>query len=83
MIRFTITFEYFNLTIELYYRYKRKVREMGNIIKINMYVEMKMKKNNQLKLKTVEEAILEYNDWIKKTNREDKIENYEEFLRAQ
>ena len=56
---------------------------MGNIIKINMYVEMKRKKNNQLKLKTVEEAILEYNDWIKKTNREDKIENYEEFLQAQ
>ncbi|BCZ47955.1 hypothetical protein psyc5s11_40220 [Clostridium gelidum] len=56
---------------------------MGNIIKINMYVEMKRKKNNQLKLKTVEEAILEYNDWIKKTNREDKIENYERFLQAQ
>jgi hypothetical protein len=55
---------------------------MGNIIKINMYAEMKRKKNNQLKLETVEETILEYNDWIKKTNREDKIENYERFLQA-
>ena len=56
---------------------------MGNIIKINMYVEMKRKKNDKLKLQTVKEAILEYNDWIKKTNREDKIENYERFLQAQ
>jgi tRNA splicing endonuclease len=56
---------------------------VGNIIKINMYAEMKRKKDNELKLKTVEEAILEYNSWIKKTNREDKIENYEEFLQAQ
>ena len=44
---------------------------------------MKRQKNIQLKLQTVEEAILEYNNWIKKTNREDKIENYEEFLHAQ
>lgn len=56
---------------------------MGNIIKINMYVELKRKKNNQLKLQTVEKAILEYNRWLKKTNREDKIENYERFLQAQ
>jgi hypothetical protein len=55
---------------------------MGNIIKINMYAEMKRKKNNQLKLEIVEETILEYNDWIKKTKREDKIENYERFLQA-
>lgn len=39
---------------------------MGNIIKINMYVEMKRKKNNKFKLESVEEAILEYNSWIKK-----------------
>jgi len=55
---------------------------MGNIIKINMYVEMKRINNNQLKLETVEQAILEYNSWIKNTNREDKIENYEIFLQA-
>ena len=60
-----------------------EVDDLGNIIKINMYVEAKRIKNNQLKLKTVEEAILEYNNWIKKTNREDKIENYAEFLHAQ
>ena len=57
--------------------------KVGNIIKINMYAELKRKKNDQLKLKTVEETILDYNDWIKKTNREDKIENYEIFLQAQ
>lgn len=56
---------------------------MGNIIKINMYVESERKKKEKLKLKTVEETILRYNNWIKKTNREDKIENYEEFLQAQ
>ncbi|BCZ47183.1 hypothetical protein psyc5s11_32500 [Clostridium gelidum] len=56
---------------------------MGNIIKINMYAEMKRKNNSKLKLETVEEAIWEYNSWIKKTNREDKIENYERFLQAQ
>ena len=60
-----------------------EVEEVGNIIKINMYVEAKRIKNIQLKLRTVEEAILEYNNWIKKTDREDKIENYEEFLHVQ
>ena len=48
-----------------------------------MYVEMKRKKNNQLKLKTVEETILDYSNWLRKNNREDKIENYERFLQAQ
>ena len=56
---------------------------MGNIIKINMYVEKKRKKNSILKLETVQEVIVKYNDWIKNTNREDKIENYEQFLQAQ
>lgn len=35
---------------------------MGNIIKINMYVENKRKRNNKLELKNVEEDILKYND---------------------
>ena len=56
---------------------------MGNIIKINIYVEFKRKNKNKLNLETVEEIILEYDKWLKNTNREDKIENYEEFLRAQ
>ncbi|MDU0323508.1 hypothetical protein RWZ02_12600, partial [Clostridium butyricum] len=55
---------------------------MGNIIKINMYVENKRKRNNKLELKNVEEDILKYNDWLRRTNREDKIENYEKFLQA-
>jgi hypothetical protein len=57
--------------------------DMGNIIKINMYAEMKRKMKNKLILKNIEETILEYNNWIKDTNREDKIENYERFLQAQ
>lgn len=55
---------------------------IGNIIKINIYVERERKKSNKLKLKVVEEYISEYNTWLQKNNREDKIENYEEFLRA-
>lgn len=55
---------------------------MGNIIKINMYAEMKRKKNDKLKVKVLEENILKYNSWLQKNYREDKIENYEEFLRA-
>lgn len=55
---------------------------MGNIIKINMYVEIKRKRNNKLQLKNVEQDILKYNEWLRRTNREDKIENYEMFLEA-
>lgn len=55
---------------------------MGNIIKINMYAEMKKEKSKQVKLKTLEDTILKYNSWLKRNHREDKIENYEEFLRA-
>jgi len=55
---------------------------MGNIMKINMYAETKKRKNKKLNLKYVEQNILLYNDWLKKTNREDKIETYEEFLQA-
>ncbi len=56
---------------------------MGNLIKINMYVNMKKDKNNKLILKSIEEFILEYNNWLKKNNREDRLETYEEFLQAQ
>jgi hypothetical protein len=59
------------------------VEVMGNIMKIIMYSEMKKEQSKKIKLKVLEENILKYNDWLKKTNREDKIESYEEFLRAQ
>lgn len=48
-----------------------------------MYVTMKRKKNNKLSLKTIEEIILKYKNWLKENNREDKIETYVEFLQAQ
>ena len=56
---------------------------MGKLIKINMYAEIKHKSKNKVDLKTVEEIISKYDTWLKETNREDKIENYEEFLHAQ
>ena len=59
------------------------MRELGNLIKINLYAELKNKKQNKLNIKKVEEIILKYNSWLRNTNREDKIENYEKFLRAQ
>ncbi|WP_170816426.1 hypothetical protein [Clostridium beijerinckii] len=54
---------------------------MGNIIKIIMYSEIKKNKKSKIKLRVLEENILKYNYWLKVTHREDKIENYEEFLR--
>lgn len=55
---------------------------MGKIIKINLFAEVKRKDNKKIKLKTVEETIFQYNDWLKENNREDKIESYEKFLQA-
>lgn len=55
---------------------------MGNIMKIIMYSEMKREESKKIKIKLLEENISKYNKWLKKTHREDKIENYEEFLRA-
>ena len=56
---------------------------MGSIIKINIYAERKKAKNKYINIKTLEENILNYNNWLRKTHREDKIENYEKFLQAQ
>lgn len=55
---------------------------MGNIMKINLYADLKRKKNRKLKLKTVERNIVKYNKWLKKNNMEDKVETYEEFLQV-
>ncbi|WP_207636824.1 hypothetical protein [Clostridium sp. DL-VIII] len=56
---------------------------MGNIMKINMYVKMKKGENTKLSLKTIEEIISRYKSWLKKTNREDRIENYKKFIQTQ
>lgn len=55
---------------------------MGNLIKINMYVDKKKRKNHKLNLEALEKNIIEYNVWLKKNKREDKIETYEKFLQA-
>lgn len=56
---------------------------MGNLIKINMYVERKKANNKMMNIKNIEENIFKYNNWLEKNHREDKIENYEKFLQAQ
>ena len=61
---------------------REEVKQMGNLIKINMYVEMKKKNDSRIKLETLEQNILKYNKWLKMTDREDMIENYERFLQA-
>ena len=55
---------------------------MGNIIKINIYAEREKKLNSKVKLKNLEKNIRRYNEWLRRTDREDKIENYEMFLQA-
>lgn len=56
---------------------------MGNLIKINIYAEQKNQNANNLKIQSLEKNISKYNRWLRKTNREDKIESYEEFLQAE
>lgn len=56
---------------------------MGNLIKINMYVERKKANSKLINIMNIEENILNYNEWLEKNHREDKIENYEKFLQAQ
>ena len=55
---------------------------MGNLIKINIYAEAKKNKKRSLKVKSLEKNIVKYNKWLRRTNREDKIENYERFLKV-
>jgi hypothetical protein len=55
---------------------------MGNIIKINMYAERRKEVSKEIDLKRIEENILHYNEWLKNNHKEDKIESYENFLRA-
>ena len=38
--------------------------------------------NSEQILKNIEENILNYNYWLQKNHREDKMENYERFLQA-
>lgn len=56
---------------------------MGNLIKINTYAERKRSVYKIINIRTLEENLLAYSNWLRKTSREDKIENYERFLQAQ
>lgn len=55
---------------------------MGNLIKINIYTEAKKIKGSTMNIKKLEDNISNYNEWLKKTHKEDRIESYEEFLEA-
>ena len=62
---------------------RKEVLNMGNLIKITMYVEKKKADNKLINIKNIEENILKYNNWLEKNHGDDKIENYEKFLQAQ
>jgi hypothetical protein len=62
---------------------RKEVVNMGNLIKIAMYVEKRKADNKLINIKNIEENILKYNSWLEKNHGEDKIENYEKFLQAQ
>ena len=47
-----------------------------------MFAERKKSKSKVINIKSIEENILNYNGWLQKNHREDKIENYEKFLQA-
>ena len=53
---------------------------LGKLIKINIYAERKQAEKKKLKIKKLEENLNEYNRWIKRTDNEDVVENYEKFL---
>lgn len=55
---------------------------MGNLIKINIYADKKKVNSRLIDIKKLEENILDYNQWLQRNSREDKIENYEKFLQA-
>lgn len=55
---------------------------VGNLIKINIYADKK-RISKIMNIKRLEETIIDYNSWLQKNNREDRIENYEEFLEIQ
>lgn len=56
---------------------------MGNLIKINMYVEQKRRKGKIIDIKTLEKNIFNYSNWLQNNHREDGIKSYDEFLHAQ
>ncbi len=51
---------------------------MGNLIKINMYVERKDSKDIDIVL--LKKNFLAYDKWLEKMNKADIIENYKIFL---
>ena len=54
--------------------------EVSKLIKINIYAERKQAEKKKLKIKKLEENLNEYNRWLKRTDNEDVVENYEKFL---
>jgi len=55
---------------------------MSNLINANIYTERKRIKGRIINIKKLKESIIDYNFWLQKNHREDRIENYEEFLQV-
>ena len=55
---------------------------MAGAIKINTYAQRKTSNYKIIDIRILEENLIDYRSWLRNTNRDDKIENYEKFLKA-
>lgn len=55
---------------------------MSHLVITNILVKRNKINGRIIDIKKLKENILDYNVWLQKTHREDRIQNYEEFLRA-
>ena len=56
---------------------------MSHLIITNILVKRNNINGRIIDIKKLKENIPDYNVWLQKTHREDRIQNYEEFLRNQ
>ena len=61
-------------------KYER-CEKMGNLIKINMYSEKKLKKNKYTNIEILESNFVNYNKWLEENDKIDLVENYATFLK--
>ena len=53
---------------------------MGDLIKINMYVDKKKRINNNINIEVLKNNFNDYDKWLDKTKRSDELESYKLFL---
>lgn len=54
---------------------------MGILMNINIYAEKIKEKDKHIGKKTLGKIFSDYNMWLQNNNREDRAENYENFLK--